>query len=340
MSQDLSRWAEGSAYNIIQNIAIGFQKSQILFTAVKYDIFYQIETGNNTTQAIATSTNLNFQALERLLNALVAIKLLEKNGMYYKNTPISQKHLIHSSEDYYGFLRHNADLWESWGTLQEVLKTGKSLVNAKLHEKDDKFIEDFLLALDWRAKLNSDLVLNELPIALTTKRILKIGAASCRYVLEIAKLHSHIEVVIADFPNIIEVAQKLISSEFDHQNIKLLACNYFEEDYGKDFDIIFIDSIIEENSVMENIESLRKVYNSIGKGGKLVIHQLLINDARTEPQVAALQAINLMLNTPSGNAYTNSDLWVVLKEAGFKDIEFYKTMASSHVIIATKSFIG
>ena len=33
------RWAEGSAYNIIQEIAIGFQKSQVLFSAVELDIF-------------------------------------------------------------------------------------------------------------------------------------------------------------------------------------------------------------------------------------------------------------------------------------------------------------
>jgi predicted transcriptional regulator len=125
--QKLSKWAEGSAYNAIQDIATGFQKSQLLFTAVKYDVFTQINEGKNTVELIVANSNVNHKALEKLLNALVSINLLNKHAIYYENTPISKKHLVKTSTDYYGFLLHNADLWNSWGTLPEVVNTGTNI---------------------------------------------------------------------------------------------------------------------------------------------------------------------------------------------------------------------
>ena len=337
--QDLSRWAEGSAYNAIQDIAIGFQKSQILFAGVKHDIFSQIKAGNNTVEKIAAHSNINSNALERLLNALVAIKLLIKQGMYYENSPISEKHLVKSSEDYYGFMLHYADLWGSWGTLAEVVKTGKIVANTPIHEKDDEFIKDFLLAWDWRAKFEVDVLLGEIPLK-NIKRFLKVGAVSYRYAFEIARKHPEIEITIVDYPKVITVAEKIAAKEWNCSNVKFVSLDYANNELGKNYDIVFIDSIIEDYSVIENIAMFKRVYDAVSNGGKLVVYQLLMNDARTEPLVAALQSVNLLLNTYAGNTYTYSDLWVVLKEAGFNKVDFYTVMTSAHIVIASKSLIG
>jgi len=337
--QKITKWSEGSAYNALQDIAIGFQKSQILFTAVKYDIFTQINEGKNTAELIAANSNLNNKAIEKLLNALVSMKLLDKHTIYYENSPISKKHLVKTSEDYYGFILHNADLWSSWGTLPEVVKTGINVANTPIYEKDDKFIEDFLLAWDWRVKLELEVVLKETPLK-GVKRFLKIGAYSYRHVLEIAKLHPEIEFTVIDFPSIIAAAEKLSLKEYDCTNIKFVPFDYINNDFEKGFDLVFVDSIIDEHSILENISMIKKVYDAINKGGKLIAYRLLINDSRTEPLAAAFASINLMLNTPAGDSYTYSDIWVVLKEAGFKEIDFYRTEAETHIIIASKSLLG
>jgi hypothetical protein len=344
---ELSNWAEGSAYNIVQDLAVGFQKSQILFTAVKYDVFSIIHCGVKTVESLAKILDVEQKSLAKLLNALVSIKLLTKREIYYENTQISEKHLLRTSPDYYGFLLHNADLWESWGTLPKVLKTGVNVANQPLFEKDKMFIHDFLLSYDWKAKIEMDVVYNKLPLA-NTKKFLKFGAISSRYAFEIAKKNPEMEVIIADYPNIIEVAEKITRNEYHCPNLSFLKCdlneNYLSEtensNFGAGYNTVFIDQIIEEYSVLENITMLKNVYNSLAKSGKLVIHQLIINDERTEPQLASLQSVNLMVNTKAGDSYTHSDIWVVLKEAGFGEIEFFKTEASSQIIIASKSSIG
>jgi DNA-binding HxlR family transcriptional regulator len=346
---ELSNWAEDSAYNIVQDLAIGFQKSQILFTAVKYDVFSIIHCGVKTAESLAKTLNVNQKSLERLLNALVSIKLLTKREVYYENTQISEKHLLRTSPDYFGFLLHNADLWESWGTLSEVVKTGINVTNQPLFEKSKSFIYDFLLAYDWKAKLEMSVIYNKIPLA-NTKKFLKFGAISSRYAFEIAKQNPEMEVIIADYPNIIDAAEIITRNEYHCKNLSFLKCNlnenYLSENdpeksnLGTDYNTIFVDQIIEEYSVLENITMLKNIYNSLARRGKLVIHQLIISDERTDPKNAALQSVNLLLNTTAGDSYTHSDIWVVLKEAGFGEIEFIKTEASSQIIIASKSLIG
>ena len=128
----ITHLTEGSDYNVIQDIAFGFQKSQLLFTGIQYDIFSLISEGENSAEKLVSKLDINKDALERLLNALVSIGLLNKHGMYYSNKPISEKHLTRNSEKYYGFLSHYADLWDSWGTLNNVVKTGKFVTSKAL----------------------------------------------------------------------------------------------------------------------------------------------------------------------------------------------------------------
>ncbi len=333
------RWAEGSAYNIIQELAIGFQKSQILFAAMQYDIFSVIGDGYKTVDSIAKIIGVNEKALDRLLNALVAIKLLNKHELYYENTELANKHLVKKNPAYYGFLLHTADLWESWGTLSNVIKTGEFETNKTINEKDERWIADFLISLDYKAKMELELVMKHIPLQ-SIHKMLDLGAGSGRYALEIAKNNPNIDTYIFDYPNVIEIAKKMIQNEFAGNNMNFLSGDLLVDDFGSQYDCIFISSVLHDYSIIENIDILSRVYKALKRGGKLVIHQMIINDDRTSPMLSALQSINLLVNTPAGNSYTYADIWVVLKEAGFGELEFLKTDFGTQVIIASKSILG
>ena len=335
----ITHLTEGSNYNIIQDIAFGFQKSQLLFTGIHYDIFSLISEKENTLDKLANKLNVNKNALERLLNALVSIDLLEKNGLYYSNKSISEKHLTRNSEEYYGFLSHYAALWKSWGTLPEVVKTGEIVASKELYEKDDNFIKYFLRATDWYDKLELPFVKDLIKMD-GIKKFVKIGATGFRYPLYIAENHPDVDVYILDNKKLLEVLQKILQDVGFPKNLKYLPTNYENEYLDEQFDMVYMDSLIDQNSILDNINSLQIVYKLISNGGRLLIHQQLIDDSRTKPTIAALQSINLLLNTKSGAAYTKSDIWVILREAGFENIQFYNTNVETNIIEAYKSNIG
>lgn len=333
--------SEGSDYNIIQDIAFGFQKSQLLFTAIKYDVFSLISEGENTLDKLVAKLDVNKEALERLLNAIVSIDLLDKNGLFYINKSISEKHLTRNSEEYYGFLSHYADLWESWGTLTNVLKTGEIIASKELHEKNDDFIEYFLHATDWYNKLELPYIKDLIKME-GVHNFLKIGACGYRYPLYIAEKYPNVPVYILDNEKMLDVLQKILKHKKLPDNLNFMSTDSKNEylEKGNCFEMVYMDSLIDKNSILDNINSLQNIYNLVANGGRLLMHFQLINDARTEPTIAALQSINLLLNTKSGSAYTKTDLWVILREAGFGDIQFYNTNIKTNIIEAHKSNIG
>lgn len=342
-TQITSHYIDDPDYNLLQELANGFKKSQIFLTALKYDVFSLLVSTKQTAEDLAAMINVNSQALERLLNALVSMKFLVKNGRFYENAPIANKCLVHKNSNYRDFLLYNFDLWERWGTLYETISTGQHTDNTPLHKKSVNFISNFIFASNEFIKLDMVAFFEELVDSKKINKVLKYGAIVNKYILRIAKANPDIDVCIVDYPEIIDVVEGMSKNKFDLPNINYLKCDLFQDDgsgIGNNYDVIFMDSIIEEYSVIENIATLKKVYDVLARGGKLIIHQLLTNDSRTSPQLAALQSVNLLLNTDSGNTYTYADIFVVLKEAGFGKIDMNKTASDTHLIIATKSIIG
>ncbi len=63
---------------------MAFQKSRIVLTACQLDIFTFIGEKSHNSETISKALNLNKGVTERLLNALVALKLLGKNKLLIK----------------------------------------------------------------------------------------------------------------------------------------------------------------------------------------------------------------------------------------------------------------
>ncbi|MBQ6269461.1 MAG: hypothetical protein IJK61_04970 [Bacteroidetes bacterium] len=334
------RWAENSAYNIIQELAIGFEKSQILFTAVKLDIFSIIKDTPKTAVEISNTLNTNPKYLERLLDALVALRLLNKTADAYSNTELSAKHLVKTSYDYYGYLAHNSDLWDNWGTLYDVIKTGKITKNIPANLKGEEWIQNFLESLDYRSKLESEYVLKLFPNINNFNRMLILGPGGFRYAIELVNKYPNLDIYRFDYPQIIDVLEKKLEKEYTGNKIHLVKGYLLNDDFGDNYNCIYLESFLQIYSVLDNIDLLKRLYKALAKGGKLIIHQPIISDDRTTPLVSVLEAVSLLVNTDHGNVYTHSDMWVTMKEAGFGNIEFFKTSFNTQVVVATKSIIG
>ena len=77
----------------IQHLAKDYQKSRAFLTAVELDIFESIGTGASVEQ-LAPLTGSHPDGLERLLNMLVALGLLDKTNGIYTNGEIAKAYLV------------------------------------------------------------------------------------------------------------------------------------------------------------------------------------------------------------------------------------------------------
>lgn len=328
-------WHADSGYNAILEIAGAFQKSRVLFTAVELDIFNHIGSSKISSVDLAAKIGTDLKATDSLLNALTALKLLDKVEKLFSNTEIGLDHLVLNGKNYIGSLHYISQLWNRWDKLTEAVRSGEPVDYNPMREKDDEWTSDFVNSLFWRTKLESPEVLKYLRFN-GVKKMLSLGVGAGLYSMFALKNNPSISAVIFDFPNIISQSKKYFKESGVENRIQTIEGEFLKDDIGEGYDTVIISSLLEQYSIWDDIHILQKVYNSLNLGGSVVIHQYVINDSRTEPVECTLKALNLIVNTKKGDVYTDSDIWVMLKEASFSDIQRYETEFGSYVIIAKK----
>src|SRR5262249_42727362 len=98
----------------------GYAEARILQAAVTLGLFDRLDAAGRPAAVIATGAGTDARATELLLNALVAMRLVRKDGDLFKETEVSRTYLTTASPTSYGgFVRFDAALWPLWGELAE-----------------------------------------------------------------------------------------------------------------------------------------------------------------------------------------------------------------------------
>ncbi|MGE5326424.1 MAG: methyltransferase dimerization domain-containing protein, partial [Deltaproteobacteria bacterium] len=74
-----------------------FRRSKVMFAAVALGIFDRLSESQQDAAALAAQLGANRDALERLLDACVALGFLDKAGGNYSNQPVAEIYLRRSS---------------------------------------------------------------------------------------------------------------------------------------------------------------------------------------------------------------------------------------------------
>ena len=324
-----------SDINQFLELAYSFQKSRVFLTAYELEIFSILGDEYKLSEEVAAEIPADKNAVERLMNALVAIGILTKKAGKFSNTKISNLYLVNTNPNYIGNLRHLNQLWNTWGNLTESVKTGTAVNLVPPDMKTPEQIEDFISAMHWRANLQAPDLIKMLNLSSTTK-VLDIGGGSGAYSVEMVKASPHIEAYVLDLPEVIGITEKFIEMKGFKGKVKTIAANFKTDKLGKGYDLIFISHILHSNSFYENFDLLRKVYDALKPGGQIVLQEFLIDDDKTSPMFPTLFSLNMLVNTRAGDVLTETDIWMMLKECWFSGIERKDTPFGTSLVMAKK----
>ncbi|MCX6287283.1 MAG: methyltransferase [Bacteroidetes bacterium] len=305
----------------LMEIVNGFRLSRIILTAFELRIFDHLAGKSCSSADLASLINANKRAVDRLMNVLMGLGLLDKKHGLFTNSAFAEQFLVSSSPDCLGGMGHTADLWRKWNTLTRVIRKGSAVeLEDNFNERGTNWIEAFIAAMHARGVAQG----RELALLLDlsgVKRTLDVGGGSGAFTFGFIEKNPAIQGVIFDLPNVVPVTQKYIDKAYLTASVSTLAGDYLTDDLGKGYDLVLMSAIIHINDPMENQVLIMKGADALEPGGQLVIMDHLMNEDRTEPLQGAVFAINMLVGTKHGDTYTVDEISGWMKDAGLQDIK-------------------
>lgn len=299
----------------------GFQSSQVIMTANELGVFEKL-TKPRTASECARLLKCAPRGTEILLDALTGIGLVKKTSDKYRNAPVCNKYLVRGKPLYQGdILAHTARIYDSWGKLGRVVRTGKPT------PRREGGLESFIMGMHNLSILRSQELLKAIGLR-GVKSALDLGGGPGTHAINMRK--KGIEATIFDLPETLAIARKVARKE-KVKGIRYLPGDFHSDDIGSGYDLVLVSQIVHMNSSKENGKLLTKCAHALNPGGTIAVHDFPLDETRTKPPFSALFGINMLTATHGGRVYSPSEIKSWLKAAGLKGIK--QTMLSETMLI-------
>lgn len=305
----------------IIGMASAFYDSCVLFVASDLGVFAKLaELGSADAESLASALGLDPRGARLLLDACVAVELLNKQGDAYSNTPESALFLVPGSPgDLSAAIRYNRDVYPAWGKLDTFVKKGTPVERPEFHLGEDaERTRTFVLSMHYRALAIGRSVLAELDLD-GRRTLLDVGGGPGTYSVLISQKYPDIRCTVLDLSEVAKVADGLIAQQGAAERVKTLPGDYRTLAFPPGNDAINFFGMMHQESPDSIRALLKKAYDALNPGGVVHVMDLMTDATHTRPKFSALFAVNMALTTENGWVFADSELEGWMREAGFTD---------------------
>ena len=327
--------AAGLLPDDLQQTIRAFQDSRVILTAVELDAFAAVG-GGATAEDAAARMHSDPRATEMLLNALVALGLLEKRNQQFRCLPVAERHFTAGPHDARGAVGHMVSLWRTWSNLTDAVRTGTAAGHQEMAERGGDWTTTFIAAMHQNATERAPHVVAAVGAA-GVRRMLDVGGGSGAYSIAFAGAAPALAADILDLPTVLPIAQGHIDAAGLSSRIHLRSGDLRRDDLGSGYDLVFVSAICHMLAPDENRDLLRRCYAATAPGGRIVIQDFLLEPDRTAPKFAVLFALNMLVGTAAGNSYTEAEYASWLEETGYGEIKRVRLPGPSNLVVARRA---
>ena len=306
----------------LARINSSYAEARILQTAVTLGLFDQLDAAGRPAAAISVAAGTNARATELLLNALVAMRLIRKDGELYKESEVSRTYLTSTPPtSYAGFVRFDASLWALWGNLAATVRTGKPARDPDMFQSSAEDTTRFIDAMASMVQARGDARVLADTLALGgVRRLLDVGAGPGTYAIELCRRHPELRATLFDLPGTLAITRRYVDASDVADRIELVAGDYLRDPLPTGHDLVLLSTVIHGEDEDTNRALMRKIHGVLAPGGRLMIKDHVTDESGTSPAPAAIFSIAMLLFT-RGRDYAYAEIRDWLVTAGFTRVE-------------------
>jgi predicted O-methyltransferase YrrM len=170
----------------------------------------------------------------------------------------------------------------------------------------------------------------------SARRMLDVGGGSGAYSIAFAQANPALLADILDLSTVEPIARRHIQEAGVADRVHVRAGDLRSGPLGEGYDLVFLSAICHMLDEAGNLDLLRRCFAALAPGGRIVIQDFILEPDKTSPRHAALFALNMLVGTPGGSAYSEPEYAAWLGEAGFEEIHRVRLPGSTGLMIGVR----
>ena len=297
-----------------------YWETKILLTAVRLDVFSVLDGKQKTLREITGRLGVHEEMLGLVLNALVAMGLLKKEGESFGNSTVSAAHLVRNSAQYVGhlLLLHDAE-WDNWGKLEQTIRTGQRSVGRHVFETDPDLGSNVLAVLHRIGQQSGPDLAKRLQLS-GPVRFLDLGGGAGTNAIAFCQAYPELIATVFDLPATLQLTERTVKDAGLESRITLRPGDFNKDGLGGHYDVALMSDILHYQDFSTNAVLVKRVWNHLAPGGRLVIKDRFLNEVGTGPAWTTAFAVHILVNTERGSCYKTADAVQWMEDAGFTSV--------------------
>ncbi len=332
----------------ILDTGLGFWQSRTLLSAVELGVFTFLGNSKKTGEEIRKELGLHERGIWDFLDALVAMKFLERDGngadAKYYNNEMTSAYLDKNSPEYIGGILEMAAarLYRYWNDLTEGLKTGKPQSESKhnmepifdILYKDEEKLEGFMRAMTGLSAGNFQSFADKFDFS-NYNTLCDVGGATGQLSIMVTKANPHMNCISFDLPVVEPIAKRIIEEHGLSGRVKTASGDFFKDSLPN-ADIITMGMILHDWNLENKMHLIKAAYDALPDGGAFIAIENIIDDKRRENVFGLMMSLNMLIEFGEAFDFTGADFTKWCTETGFRNTEILPLGGPASAAIAYK----
>ena len=317
-----------------------YLRTAALKGAIRLDVFTAIGEGNTTAKALAARCHTSERGMRILCDYLVIIGFLNKEGTSYHVTADSAMFLDRRSPAYLGtaaqFLS-SPMLTRGFEDVAAIVRKGGEVMSEKgTMEPNHPVWVEFARSMAPMMAVPAEAIAKIVGAPQGGKwKVLDIAAGHGLFGITIARHNPQATIFAVDWPGVLEVARENARKAGVVERYKTIEGSAFDVEFGSGYDLVLLTNFLHHFDKPTCEQLLKKAYSALGSGGRAVTLEFIPNEDRVSPPQAAAFGLIMLGTTPSGVAYTFSELEQMFEKSGFTRSELYPLPPSPNQVVVS-----
>jgi 3-hydroxy-5-methyl-1-naphthoate 3-O-methyltransferase len=312
----------------------------VLLVADELGLFSLLRDRPSDADAVGARLELTPRSVEALLAVLAASDLVVKRLGLFHLTDVARTYVLPDSAFYW------LPMLRAVGTAQSSADVLMESVRSEHLGPDERISKRWVrgeMSPDDARGSNQRMHSHSLPAAIGlarngdfhgVRRLLDVAGGSGCFSIALAQRYPSLRCTIAELPVVAADTRTYIARYQCEDRVDTYPFNMFSDPWPTGYDAIFFSNVFHDWDAPSRAELTARSFAALPPGGRIYLHEMLLNDTSDGPLPPAL--FSIMMLGIRGKQFSAPELHTQLSAAGFANTTVTPTYAYHSLVSATR----